>query len=119
MPRALSSNTKLAYWWAWASARDIARVTGLKPIKVSNALKRGERRSSSHSDRLGRTFKAVDRYIPSNAGGARALARRLEVVEMAYRYLPGFWRSNLVSEPTVHVSYTSTENSPISGEMAR
>ena len=96
--------------------------TGLKQNKVSNALKRGERRGWLRSARLGRVFKAVDRFVFSNAGieemgrqfgweplwwhtanGVRALARRLEVLELAYRYLPGFWQSNAVSRPIVWV----------------
>ena len=46
MPRELSADTEYVYWWLWrlpwASAADIARVTGLKASAVSNALKRGE-----------------------------------------------------------------------------
>ena len=113
MPRALSSNTKRIYWWAWhwpwASAKDIARVTGIKENTVSNALRRGEKKLEWFvSARLGRTSKAVDRYVFTKKGieemgrqfglepfwwhaadSVRALARRLEVLEMAYRHLPG------------------------------
>ena len=46
MPRELSDDTEYVYWWLWhwpwASAADIARITGLKASAVSNALKRGE-----------------------------------------------------------------------------
>ena len=126
MPRSLSEDTKSIYLWLWrlpwAAGADIARITGLKQNKVSNALKRGERRGWLRSARLGRVFKAVDRFVFSNAGieemgrqfgweplwwhtanGVRALARRLEVLELAYRYLPGFWQSNAVSRPIVWV----------------
>ena len=108
MPRSLSEDTKSIYLWLWrlpwAAGADIARITGLKQNKVSNALKRGERRGWLRSARLGRVFKAVDRFVFSNAGieemgrqfgwepswwhtanGVRALARRLEVLELAYR----------------------------------
>ena len=37
------------------------------------------------------------------AAGVSALARRLEVLEMAYIYLPLLWRSNLVSDPSCHM----------------
>ena len=125
MPRALSSNTKRIYWWAWrwpwASAKDIARVTGIKENTVSNALRRGEKKLEWFvSARLGRTSKAVDRYVFTKKGieemggqfglepfwwhaadSVRALARRLEVLEMAYRHLPDLWQSNAVSKPHV------------------
>ena len=126
MPRSLSEDTKYIYLWLWrlpwAAGADIARITGMKQNKVSNALKRGERRGWLRSARLGRVFKAVDRFVFSNAGieemgrqfgweplwwhtanGVRALARRLEVLELAYRYLPGFWQSNAVSRPRIWV----------------
>lgn len=59
MPRELSSDTKRIFWWAWrlqwASAADIARVTGLKANAVSTVLNRGreERRGWLLSARLG------------------------------------------------------------------
>ena len=126
MPRRLSEDTKSIYrcLWRlpWASAADIARVTDLKQSAVSNALKRGERRGWLRSARLGRAVKVADRFVFSNVGiaemrrqfgweafwwhtanGVRALARRLEIVELAYRYLPRFWQSNAVSKPSVWV----------------
>ena len=142
MPRELASNTQLVYWWAWrwpwASAADIARVTGLKASTVSNALRRGETELKWFaSARLGRTFKAADRYVVTNKGVAemgkrfgwetfwwhtadavRALARRLEVLEMAYMYLPDFWQSNAVSEPSIYVCYAARQDTT-TGEPAR
>ena len=126
MPRAFSSDTLEVYWWLWrwpwASAADIARVTGLKAPAVTNVLKRGKQKGWFLSARLGRVFDAVDRYVVSNDGveesqkrwgwerfwwhtadGVRALARRLEVVEMAYGYLPVLWQSNAVTTPKCHV----------------
>ena len=126
MPRAFSTDTILIYWWLWylpwASAPDIARVTGLKLTAVSNVLSRGRDRGWLLSARLGRAFDATDRYVFSStgvealqakwgwetfwwhtAGGVRALARRLEVVEMAYAYLPVLWQSNLVRDRNCHV----------------
>ena len=126
MPRKLSELTILVYWWTWrwpwVSAADIARVTGLRPSMVSNVLRRGQRRGWFVSARLGRVFDAVDRYALTNEGvealhelfgwerfwwhtaaGLRALARRLDVLELAYFYLPDFWRSNAVSRPTAWV----------------
>ena len=37
------------------------------------------------------------------AEAVRAFARRLEIVELAYAYLPGFWQSNAVSSPKCYV----------------
>ncbi len=126
MPRALSEDTNFVLWWLWylpwASAADIARVTYLTEGAVSNILNRRRKRGWLLSARLGRVFDAVDRFVFSNTGvqevqtkwgwqvfwwhspaSLRRLARRLEVVEMAYFYLPGLWPSNLVSEDTCWV----------------
>ena len=128
MPRRLSEDTELAHWWAWrlpwAAAADIFRITGpkLKLNQVSNALRRGEGRGWLRSARIGRELKPVDRYVFDNAGidemikrygwepcwwhearGVRALARRLGVVELAYRHLPGFWQSKAISRPNAWV----------------
>ena len=141
MPRELSSDTKRIYWWAWrwpwASAKDIARVTGLNPRAVSNALTRGreERRGWLLSARLGRTSQAADRYVFTNKGieemgiqfgwepfwwhtaeAVRALARRLEIVELAYAYLPGFWQSNAVSSPKCYVFWEWEDTAWQTGE---
>ena len=127
MARELSANTVSIYWWLWrlpwASAADIARVTGLKVSAISNALTRGETKLGWFaSARLGRVAPVVSRYVVTNRGleeiqarfgwetfwwhtadGVSALARRLEVLEMAYIYLPLLWRSNLMSDPSCHV----------------
>ena len=127
MPRELSDDTEYVYWWLWhwpwASAADIARITGLKASAVSNALKRGETKLGWFvSARLGRVAPVAARYVVTNKGAAElperfdwkpfwwhtadgvwALARRLEVLEMAYNYLPLLWQSNLVSVPKCHV----------------
>ena len=123
MPRALSITTQMVLWWQWrlpwACAADIAGVTCLEQNTVSNVLNRSRERKWLVSARLGRVFDAVDRYVFSTGGsqemssryewpifwwhtadGVRALARRLEVVEIAYRYLPFLWQSNLVAAPT-------------------
>ena len=74
------------------------------------------------SARLGRVAPVAARYVVANKGvaelherlgwkpfwwhtadGVWALARRLEVLEMAYNYLPLLWQSNLVSVPKCHV----------------
>ena len=126
MPRALSEDTNFVLWWLWylpwASAADIARATYLTEGAVSNILNRRRKQGWLLSARLGRVFDAVDRFVFSNTGvqevqtkwgwqvfwwhspaSLRRLARRLEVVEMAYFYLPGLWPSNLVSEDTCWV----------------
>ena len=141
MPRALSEDTEYIYSWLWglpwAAAADIVRITGLKQNQVSNALKRGERRGWLRSTRLGREFKPADRYVFENAGldemikryglvpcwwhaakGVRALARRLEVLELAYRYLPGFWTSNAVSRHSIWV-YSDVLADTDPGDSAR
>lgn len=126
MPRAFSSITieVLNYLWfmPWACAADIARVSGLETNVISNVLKRRAKKGWLRSAKLGRVFDAVDRYVVDTAGvkelrarwgwqifwwhtadGIRALARRLEVVEMAYYYLPSLWQSNLVVSPMCYV----------------
>ena len=127
MARKLSADTKNIYWWLWrwpwASAADLARVTGLKASAVSNALKRGQTELGwLVSARLGRVAPVASRYVFTNKGiaelqerfgwkafwwhtadGVKALARRLEVLEMAYLYLPLLWQSNLVSNPSCYV----------------
>ena len=73
-------------------------------------------------DPLGRVAPIADRYVVTNKGvaelqerfgwrtfwwhgadGILTLARRLEVPEMAYKYLPLMWQSNLVRSPRCHV----------------
>lgn len=121
MPRALSDDTRIILWWLWylpwASAADIALITRFRVQAVSNALNRGQKAGWLISARLGRTRAAVDRYVFTTPGvgefhrrygwqifwwhaadSVRSLARRLEVVEMAYQYLPLLWQSNLVVE---------------------
>ena len=115
MPRPLSDSTLVVYWllWEmpWACAADIAQALRWNAPAVSNVLSRGERKGWLVSARLGRVQDAVDRYVFTNAGvnqfaqtlrksyswwptasGVKALARRLELVEMAYKYLPDLWR---------------------------
>ena len=127
MARQLSADTEYVYrwlWqWPWASAADIVRVTGLKAPAVSNALNRGETKLGWFvSARLGRVAPVPTRYVVTNKGveelqerfgwepfwwhtadGVRALARRLEVLEMAYNYLPLLWQSNMLTVPNCHV----------------
>ena len=140
MARKLSADTVYIYWWLWrwpgASSADIARVTGLKASAVSNALKRGETEFGWFvSARLGRVAPVVSRYVVTNKGiaelqerfgwetfwwhgadGVLALARRLEVPEMAYRYLPLLWQSNLVSDPKCYVFREWEDTAWLTGE---
>ena len=115
----------------WACAADITMVMSkiyLEEIslaavgKVDKVLERAEKRGRLHRVKLGRVHDTVWRYVFSEAGveqlsgvlkekpswwhsanGVLALARRLEVLEMAYLYLPRLWQSNLVVEPTCYV----------------
>ena len=128
MPRSIAESTRRVYhalWFRpWACAEDLSLVTGVNASAVGNVLKRGRERKVPWllSAKLGRVCPAVHRYVFSNAGvaefaqnqgwawfwwhtarGVRALARRLEVVEMAYRYLPALWQSNLVSDSSAYV----------------
>ena len=139
MPRALSDDTVCVLQWLWylpwASASDIARVTGLKENAVSNVLSRGRTRGWLESARLGRTRDAVDRFVYSFHGveefhtrydwevfwwhttsGVRSLARRLEIVEMAYYYLPLLWRSTLVTDRRCYVYRERSVISPAPGK---
>ena len=126
MPRRLSEDTIHILFWLWylpwASAADIARITGMNERMVSNVLSRRRKAGWLEVARIGRVLDVADRYVFSTAGveaahelygwrifwwhsanAVSALARRLEVVEMAYLYLPQLWQSNLVSERTCHV----------------
>ena len=115
----------------WACAADITMVMSkIHPEEISLAavgkvdkvLERAEKRGWLHRVKLGRVHDTVWRYVFSEAGveqlsgvlkekpswwhsanGVLALARRLEVLEMAYLYLPRLWQSNLVVEPTCYV----------------
>ena len=134
------------YLWymPWACAGDIVRFGDPSASKkeaealaraVSNVLARGEGKEWLVSARLGRVRNAVDRFVFTNAGveefekkygwkhywwhtanGVKALARRLEVVEMAYFYLPQLWRSNLVSSATAYVFRDEPGTAWITGE---
>ena len=137
MPRSLSERTVDIYYclWdlPWACAADLTRFTDIPAPAVANVLLRGVRKGWLLSARLGRVHDAVDRYVFSNAGveefettrgwrrywwhtsgGLRALARRLEVVEMAYLYLPVLWQSNLVIAPRAYVvRHTQLAGEPV------
>ena len=120
MARGFSESTLLILSWLWrlpwACAADIARITGLPANMVSNVLGRRRKAGWLELAHIGRTQPLADRYVFSTDGvkaaherygwkifwwhsatAVRALARRLEVVEMAYKYLPQLWRSNLVT----------------------
>ena len=122
MPFSFSVDTIQALKWLWflpwTSAADIASIMDISDQSASNILNRARTRGWLLSARLGRVSDAVDRFVFSNLGtqeaqarwkwplfwwhsptGLRVLARRIELVEMAYRYLPTLWLSNLVSEP--------------------
>ena len=126
MPFSFSDATIAVLRWLWflpwASAADIARVTYIPERSVSNILHRARDRGWLLSARLGRVSGAVNRFVFSNTGieeaqsrwswplfwwhspaGLQRLARRLELLEMAYQYLPRLWQSNLVSDPTCWV----------------
>lgn len=121
MARELSNTTvlvlRLLWSLPWASAADIALITGLKVQTVSNVLNRRMEKGWLEREKLGRTQEAVLRYVFTSEGvtechslygwkifwwhsanGVLALARRLEVVEMCYTYLPRLWQSNLVDD---------------------
>ena len=112
----------------WACAADITLVMSkthpeeVSPDAVGQVLIRSEGKGWLYRKKLGRVHDTVWRYVFSEAGvermsrelklkpswwhsanGVLALARRLEVLEMAYLYLPGLWQSNLVVEPTCYV----------------
>ena len=94
---------------------------GVVPSTVSNVLRRGRESGLLLSAKLGRERDAVSRWIFSNAGiewgeargwqrdwwhsanGARALAGRIQVVELVYQIMPNVFRSNLVDESRVNV----------------
>ena len=139
MPFSISWETievlKWLWFLPWASAADIARITYIPEQSVSNILNRRRKAGWLKSARLGRVSKSVDRFVFSNTGiqevqdrwrwqifwwhspsSLRKLAGRLEVLEMAYLYLPSLWRSNLVSEPSCWVYEDRPDISERTGE---
>ena len=139
MPRRLSDDTIYILWWLWylpwACAADIARITGLNENAVSNVLSRRRKIGWLEVAPIGRTQSAVDRYVFAAAGiqamheiygwtiwwwhsanAVRSLARRLEVVEMAYLYLPQLWQSNLVTNPSCWVYRERQDTNSRTGE---
>ena len=139
MPRPLSKDTIFILMWLWqlpwACAADIARITGLKSNAVSNVLYRRRQSGWLEVARIGRTQSAMDRYVFSTAGvkvmherygwdifwfhsatAIKALARRLEVVEMAYLYLPQLWQSNLVDSSSCWVYRERADTNSRTGE---
>lgn len=119
MARALSDKTffvlRMLWGLPWASAADIATLTGCKVQTVSTILNRRMEKGRLEREKLGRAQEVALRYVFTNEGveechrlygweifwwhsanGVLALARRLEVVEMCYAYLPRLWQSNMV-----------------------
>ena len=126
MPRRITYSTFEILRWLWmmpwASAADLARVTLFEESAVANVLFRAGKKKLLLSTKLGQLNPAVARFIFSEVGveefhgrhgwtiswwhsasGVRDLAGRLEVVEMAYKYLPVLWQSNLVDESECYV----------------
>ena len=126
MPRRISRSTYNILWslWMmpWAAAADLARVTRYEETAVANVLSCARGNELLLSTKLGRLEPAVARFVFSEVGvkqfherygwtiswwhsasGVRDLAGRLEVVEMAYKYLPVLWQSNLVDENECYV----------------
>ena len=118
MPRGLSESTVEVYELVWyrplVSAADIGLVSNLNNNAINNVLTRGVENGLLECVTLGRVRDAVQRYFYPKKGvrrmheergwpvewyhtaaGIKALARRLDVVEMAYHYLPQLWQSHL------------------------
>ena len=124
MPRPFSEKTVmvLMFLWdfPWASAGDLLKLMernceGVTQEGINNALATGIRAGWLLRAKLGRTDKAVWRYVFSSDGiqgmsnrygmpvswwhsalGIKALAGKLDVVETAYSLFPRLWQSNLV-----------------------
>ena len=129
MPRPLSPNTigilKQLWMMPWASAADLHAILAawapLPPSTVANALARCKKRGWLLSASLGRERDTVNRWIFSNAGldwgegmgwrrewwhsatGYRALAGRIQVVELIYQTMIDLFRSNLVRDSRIEV----------------
>ena len=120
MPWACAADVTL--FMSKISPEEVSLADGGKGGKVNKVLERAEKRGWLHRVKLGRVRDTVFRYVFSEAGveemsrllklkpswwhsanGVVAFARRLEVLEMAYLYLPRLWQSNLVVEPTCYV----------------
>ncbi len=142
MPRELSPITinilQLLWTMPWATASDLYALLEpwvlLSPPAVSNALQRARDRGWLLCATLGRERDAVSRWIFSNDGiawgeergwqrdwwhsatGARALARRIQVVEVGYPVMTNLFRSNLVADAKVEVFTVYTDVVPRTGE---
>ena len=129
MPRRLSPTTigilKQLWMMPWASATELHAILAasapLAPSTVSNALARCKRRGWLLSVSLGRERDTVNRRIISNAGldwggemgwrrewwhsatGYRALAGRIQVVEVVHETMLNLFRSNLVRDNSIEV----------------
>ena len=105
---------ELAWFRPWSSADDIGLVSSQKNNAISNVLTRGVKSGLLKCQTLGRVRDAIQRFVYSEEGvrrmheergwpiewyhtaaGIKALARRIEIVEMAYHYVPQLWQSNL------------------------
>ena len=129
----------------WASAADIVldmqvncQDVTLQAVEfrdVDNALAPAVARGWLLREKLGRIRDLVWRYVFSEAGveemhrrfgwpifwwhtakGVRDLSRRLELVELAYLYLPQLWRSNLISNRRCYVYRDRLEIAGQTGE---
>ena len=142
MPRGVSPTTRhiLRLLWIlpWASSAEVYALLeawkGIAPSTVPNALRRAQKRGWLLSASLGRERDAVTRWIFSNTGiewgeamgwqrdwwhsatGARALARRIQVVEATYQAMVNLFRSNLVSDSRVHVFTSHSDIHERTGE---
>ena len=108
------------WFMPWASAGDIARVSGFKEPAVANVLRRGVANGLLFTVQMGRVRRAVQRYGFTFAGvsefeerpgfprqwwhsekGLAALAKRLHILEVVYEVMPRLWQSNLVADSLI------------------
>lgn len=141
MPRELSKHTEEVFELAWyrplVSAADLGLVSSLTNNAINNVLARGVENGLLGCVTLGRVRDAVKRYFYlkksvrrmheergwpiewyHTAAGIEALARRIEVAEMAYHYLPQLWQSDLSGNGRCRVYRELVDVGP-NGEMVR
>ena len=126
MARKFSERTMALYFWLWhlpwASAPDLAALTGLSERAVGRILGDASKKGWVKPASLGRGRDAVQRWVFLPLGiewfesrhrwirhwwhtaqGIEELARRINIVELVYAVTIPFFQSNAIRDSDIHV----------------
>ena len=130
MPRQFAENTTRVWRYVQPLSSAVETLThmqdngvdGVTIDDVNNALRTGIRSGHLFRVKVGRTSEKVWRHLHSRRGvnemqeqydmpvtwsqsanGIKSLAGKIELVEMAYNFLPRLWQSNLVRDGRCYV----------------